>query len=90
MKDNSGYTPWKGRSVKGWPTTVLLRGEVLVADGKLNAKPGAANSCRARRGSGGTARPATRGIRSEAEFRREAALSTVAPRTIGVMLGHSA
>jgi dihydropyrimidinase len=41
VKDKSGYTPWKGRSVKGWPTTVLLRGEVLVADGKLRAKPGA-------------------------------------------------
>jgi dihydropyrimidinase len=40
VKDKSGYTPWKGRSVKGWPTTVLLRGEVLVADGKLRAKPG--------------------------------------------------
>jgi dihydropyrimidinase len=40
VKDKSGYTPWKGRTVKGWPTTVLLRGEVLVADGKLKTKPG--------------------------------------------------
>ena len=40
VKDKSGYTPWKGRTVKGWPTTVLLRGEVLVCDGKLHAKPG--------------------------------------------------
>jgi dihydropyrimidinase len=40
VKDKAGYTPWKGRTVKGWPTTVLLRGEVLVADGKLKAKPG--------------------------------------------------
>ena len=30
VKDRAGYTPWKGRTVKGWPTTVLLRGEVLV------------------------------------------------------------
>ena len=40
MKDRAGFTPWKGRTVKGWPTTVLLRGEVLVSDDKLHAKPG--------------------------------------------------
>jgi dihydropyrimidinase len=40
VKDKSGYTPWKGRTVKGWPTTVLLRGEVLMADDKLKTKPG--------------------------------------------------
>ena len=40
VKDRAGYTPWKGRTVKGWPTTVLLRGEVLVADDKLRGKPG--------------------------------------------------
>jgi len=37
VKDRAGYTPWKGRTVKGWPTTVLLRGTVLVADDKLKA-----------------------------------------------------
>jgi len=40
VKDRAGYTPWKGRTVKGWPTTVLLRGEVLVENDKLKAKPG--------------------------------------------------
>lgn len=40
VKDRAGYTPWKGRTVQGWPTTVLLRGEVLVADDRLKAKPG--------------------------------------------------
>ena len=48
VKDRAGYTPWKGRTVKGWPTTVLLRGDVLVENGKLRAKPGAASSSRAR------------------------------------------
>ena len=48
VKDRAGYTPWKGRTVKGWPTTVLLRGEVLVADEKLKAKPGSDNSSPAR------------------------------------------
>jgi dihydropyrimidinase len=40
VKDRAGFTPWKGRTVKGWPTTVLLRGEVLVSDNKLHARPG--------------------------------------------------
>jgi len=40
VKDRAGFTPWKGRTVKGWPTTVLLRGEVLVENDKLRAKPG--------------------------------------------------
>jgi dihydropyrimidinase len=40
VKDRTGYTPWKGRTVKGWPTTVLLRGEVLVENNKLRARPG--------------------------------------------------
>jgi dihydropyrimidinase len=28
------YTPYEGRTVKGWPETVLSRGEVVVRDGK--------------------------------------------------------
>jgi len=40
LHDNVGYNPWEGHSVTGWPETVLLRGEVIVADGQLHAKPG--------------------------------------------------
>jgi dihydropyrimidinase len=40
MKDNVGYTPYEGRTVKGWPTTVMLRGRVIVEDGKLLAPRG--------------------------------------------------
>jgi dihydropyrimidinase len=40
MHDGARYTPYAGRSVTGWPTTVLRRGEVIVRDGKLTAKPG--------------------------------------------------
>jgi len=40
VKDRSGYTPWKGRTVKGWPITVLLRGQVLVENDTLRATPG--------------------------------------------------
>ena len=80
VKDRSGYTPWNGRTVKGWPTTVLLRGEVLVDDGKLRAKPGSGQFLA--RKAGAAAEPLGRadaGVRSEAEFRREAAVESRAP-----------
>ena len=38
--DRTGYTPYKGRRLKGWPVTVLSRGEVIVEDGKLSAERG--------------------------------------------------
>ena len=39
-KDRAGYSAFAGRSVKGWPVTVLRRGEVIVENEKLNAVPG--------------------------------------------------
>ncbi|TVQ38498.1 MAG: dihydropyrimidinase [Geminicoccaceae bacterium] len=38
--DNTGYTPFEGMTVKGWPTTVLRRGEVIVAGSEVRASPG--------------------------------------------------
>jgi dihydropyrimidinase len=38
--DNAGYTPYAGRTLKGWPVTVLRRGQVIVEDGALKASPG--------------------------------------------------
>jgi len=38
--DRTGYTPYKGRRLKGWPTTVLSRGEVVADAGKVNAERG--------------------------------------------------
>lgn len=38
--DSAGYTPYAGRTVRGWPVTVLSRGRVLVEDGALKAEPG--------------------------------------------------
>ena len=29
------YSPWEGWQIKGWPTTVLLRGKVMVDNGQL-------------------------------------------------------
>jgi dihydropyrimidinase len=38
--DRTGYTPFAGRTITGWPETVLRRGEVIVRAGKLGARPG--------------------------------------------------
>ena len=38
--DLAGYNPYAGRTIKGWPETVIRRGEVIVADGALQASPG--------------------------------------------------
>ena len=40
IHDNVGYTPYEGRSITGWPTTVINRGRVVVADGNLHAERG--------------------------------------------------
>ena len=34
------YSPWEGWPVEGWPTTVILRGKVMVANGQLLGSPG--------------------------------------------------
>jgi dihydropyrimidinase len=41
LHDNVGYNPWEGRSVKGWPKHVLLRGRPVVSDGTYLGSPGA-------------------------------------------------
>ena len=40
LHDNVGYNPWEGRTIQGWPETVLLRGEVVVDAGTLTTAPG--------------------------------------------------
>lgn len=40
MQDNVGYTPYEGRTVKGWPTTVVSRGRVAVEHGELKVPRG--------------------------------------------------
>ena len=73
VKDRAGYTPWKGRTVKGWPTTVLLRGEVLVETESSRRSPARAVPRAQGRQGRRAARPRDAGVRPEAEFRREAA-----------------
>lgn len=40
LHDNVGYNPYSGRTLRGWPEIVLRRGEVIIADGMLQAAPG--------------------------------------------------
>ena len=40
MHDNTGYSPYEGRTVTGWPETVVSRGRVVVADGALCVERG--------------------------------------------------
>ena len=44
LHDNTGYTPYTGRELQGWPVVVMSRGEVLVdqaaAPGRINAERG--------------------------------------------------
>ena len=40
MHDLTGYTPFAGRKLRGWPVTVLSRGRTVVDDGKRIAGPG--------------------------------------------------
>ena len=40
LHDNVGYTPYEGKTVRGWPETVISRGRVVVADGQLHAQAG--------------------------------------------------
>jgi dihydropyrimidinase len=40
MKDNVGYTPYEGRVVRGWPTTVVSRGRIAVENGELKVARG--------------------------------------------------
>ena len=40
MQHGSDYTPYEGMEVTGWPVKTLLRGEVVVDDGRIVGKPG--------------------------------------------------
>jgi dihydropyrimidinase len=40
MHDRTGFTPFAGRTVTGWPERVILRGQDVVVDGVLKAEAG--------------------------------------------------
>ena len=55
LHDLAGYTPFEGRTIKGWPVTVLSRGRIAVADGILKVTPGSGRFLP--RGGGEAAKP---------------------------------
>ena len=40
MHDEMDFTPYEGMQITGWPTTVIQRGKVIIADGELKAQRG--------------------------------------------------
>lgn len=40
LHHNVDYTPYEGRTIRGWPETVLSRGEIVVSAGELKATVG--------------------------------------------------
>ncbi|MEM7776035.1 MAG: dihydropyrimidinase [Pseudomonadota bacterium] len=40
VQDRTGYTPYVGRTVRGWPIATIRRGDVIVRDGQCMATPG--------------------------------------------------
>jgi dihydropyrimidinase len=58
MVGKSGYTPFAGRTVTGWPGTVLVRGAVVADGGKVTGTPGTGRHLR--RSGGWAAEPAGR------------------------------
>jgi dihydropyrimidinase len=40
LHDRTGYSPFEGRQLRGFPETVLLRGTVIVDEGELLTSPG--------------------------------------------------
>ena len=49
LHDNVGYTPYEGRHIKGWPTTVLSRGRRVVDGGELLVERGSGEFLRCER-----------------------------------------
>jgi len=47
LHDNTGYTPFEGRQVQGWPVTVISRGRPVVVNGELKAARGSGQFLRA-------------------------------------------
>jgi dihydropyrimidinase len=37
VKDRSGYSPWVGRTITGWPSTVIRRVTIIVENGEILA-----------------------------------------------------
>ncbi len=61
LHHNVDYTPYEGHRVRGWPETVLSRGEVIVKDGEFHGKSGRGNFLKCK--SPEPAKPKNTGVR---------------------------
>ncbi len=66
VHDNAGYTPYAGRELKGWPVTVISRGDVVIENGELLAARGRGRFIE--RGTSDAAAPANRQIPEMAQL----------------------
>jgi dihydropyrimidinase len=40
LHHNVDYTPYEGRKLRGWPVTVISRGDIVCHEGELLVEPG--------------------------------------------------
>ncbi len=40
LRQNADYSPYEGRVVRGWPTTTIVKGRIVVQDGQLLVEKG--------------------------------------------------
>ncbi len=40
LRQNADYSPYEGKTVRGWPTTTIIRGQLVVHENKLLAEKG--------------------------------------------------
>ena len=58
MHGRTGYTPYCGFRLRGWPVTVLSRGRIIISDGRCSAERGTGRFLA--RGGGEAAKPTGR------------------------------
>lgn len=46
LHDNTGYTPYEDKVIRGWPEVVINRGRIVVNEGKLHVEKGTGNFIR--------------------------------------------
>jgi len=57
LHHDGDYSPWEGWDVEGWPVMTVRRGEIVVEDGELLARPGSGRFVKRARDPGLRARP---------------------------------
>jgi len=40
LASKCGWSPYEGRTLKGWPVLTMVRGRIVARDGRVTGKPG--------------------------------------------------